>query len=105
MKLKFKNQKFQLDAVDAVASLFKGQEHENATFSILKNFDGDQIKFADNHFGNKILIDDKQMLENMHAVQKRNLLRPTDDISEKKFCIEPLNFNLSRLNNDKEKTN
>lgn len=88
MKLKFKNQKFQLDAVDAVASLFKGQEHENATFSILKNFDGDQIKFADNHFGNKILIDDKQMLENMHAVQKRNLLRPTDDISEKKFCIE-----------------
>ena len=36
MKLKFKNQKFQLDAVDAVTSLFQGQEQENATFSILK---------------------------------------------------------------------
>ena len=88
MKLKFKNQKFQLDAVDAVTSLFQGQEDENATFSILKNFEGSQVKFADNHFGNKILINDKQMIENMHAIQKKNLLPPTNDISEKKFCIE-----------------
>lgn len=34
MKLKFKNQEFQTDAVNAAVELFKGQEKANMTFSI-----------------------------------------------------------------------
>ena len=34
MKLKFKNQQFQTDAVDSVADLFKGQEKLRSTFEI-----------------------------------------------------------------------
>jgi len=36
MKLKFKNQSFQTDAVSAVADLFAGQEKNAATFSIVE---------------------------------------------------------------------
>ena len=88
MKLKFKNQEFQTNAVNAVVDLFKGQEEQNGTFSVIKDSIGDQMQFVEHQFGNDILIDNKKMLENMHEIQKRNLLPITDDIDEKKFCIE-----------------
>lgn len=88
MKLKFKNQKFQTDAVNAVVDLFRGQEEQNGIFSVIKDSVGNQIKFLEHQFGNNILIEDKKMLHNMHEIQKRNLLPITDDIDEKKFCIE-----------------
>ena len=88
MKLKFKNQEFQTNAVNAVVDLFKGQEGQNGTFSVIKDSIGDQMQFVEHQFGNDILIDNKKMLENMHEIQKRNLLPITDDIDEKKFCIE-----------------
>lgn len=37
MKLKFKNQDFQTEAVNSVADLFKGQEKANTTFSVDEN--------------------------------------------------------------------
>ena len=36
MKLKFKNQAFQMDAVNAVVDLFAGQEKTRSTFSVLE---------------------------------------------------------------------
>ena len=88
MKLKFKNQKFQTDAVNAVVDLFKGQEEQNGAFSVIKDSVGNQIQFLEHQFGNDILIEDKKMIQNMHEIQKRNLLPVTDSIDEKKFCIE-----------------
>lgn len=88
MKLKFKNQKFQTDAVNAVVDLFKGQEEQNGAFSVIKDSVGSQMQFSEHQFGNNILIENKKMLENMHEIQKRNLLPITDSIDEKKFCIE-----------------
>ena len=88
MKLKFKNQKFQTDAVNAVVDLFRGQEEQNSTFSVIKDSVGNQMQFLEHQFGNDILIEDKKMLQNMHEVQKRNFLPVTDSIDEKKFCIE-----------------
>ena len=57
MKLKFKNQEFQTEAVNSVADLFAGQEKSNMTFSIDDN--GGQIKLLQNDFGfgNKLEID------------------------------------------------
>ena len=87
MKLKFKNQAFQTDAVNAIADLFVGQEHKQSIFSVEQ--DNNTI-FMQNEFGigNAQLIDDETLLENMHAVQKRNCLPLTDDLFGKQFCVE-----------------
>ena len=49
MKLKFKKQDFQDDAVDTVAGLFKGQEKANMTFSVADN--SAQFNLLQNEFG------------------------------------------------------
>ena len=58
MKLKFKNQDFQTDAVNVVADLFAGQEKLQSSFSI----EASSKEFAfDGEFGigNKIAIDSR----------------------------------------------
>ena len=99
MKLKFKNQDFQTDAVNSVVDLFSGQEKTKGTFSVDNNG-------MDNFLGsmgvsNSMLIDRKKLVDNLHAVQRRNNLPLSDPdkaftfgvagISGKKipqFCIE-----------------
>ena len=88
MKLKFKNQQFQTDAVNAVADLFSGQEKMQSTFEITQ---GPQLSLVENELGigNGILISDEQLNENMHEVQKRNSLAPSDiQDGMRSFCIE-----------------
>lgn len=86
MKLKFKNQDFQTDAVNSVVDLFIGQEHTRSTFSVdsddMDNFLGDL------GVGNVLRINDAALAENMHAVQKRNSLPLTDKADSHQFCIE-----------------
>ncbi len=78
LKLKFKNQEFQTDAVNAVANLFKGQEQTNTTFSISNN--AAQQSFLQNElgFGNKLLIDNETLKVNLHAIQKEHSLPLTE---------------------------
>ena len=88
MKLKFKNQQFQTDAVNAVADLFSGQEKMQSTFEITQ---GPQLSLVENELGigNGILISDEQLNANMHEVQKRNSLAPSDiQDGMRSFCIE-----------------
>ena len=88
MKLKFKNQDFQTDAVNAVADLFQGHQKMRSTFEITQDA---QISFEQNDLGigNGISISDERLNENMHEVQRRNNL-PTSDIKDGmlSFCIE-----------------
>ena len=76
MKLKFKNQPFQTDAVNAVVDLFKGQENSRATFSIEK-YSKQLALESEFGIGNAIRIDRETLQKNMHAVQKRNNLPMT----------------------------
>lgn len=96
MKLKFKTQQFQTDAVGAVCDLFSGQEKSHATFSIVEE---QQISMMQNQFGvgNALLIDDDTLLSNMHDIQRRNKLPLTTDGFASKgeskeaaraFCVE-----------------
>lgn len=73
MKLKFKNQDFQTDAVNAVVDLFSGQENMRSTFTLQGD---DQFRLFENEFGigNRIIIDDKVLLANMNEIQRRNNL-------------------------------
>ena len=88
MKLKFKNQEFQNDAVNAVADLFDGQEKSTMTFSIDNN--GDQLRLIQNDFGlgNRLEIDNDTLISNMHTVQRRHKLPISRDYDKKQYSIE-----------------
>ena len=78
MRLKFKSQDFQTEAVNAVVELFKGQEKADMTFSIT-----DQQSFWEQNqgIGNRILISLETLNDNLHTVQKAHSL-PQTDISD-----------------------
>lgn len=87
MKLKFKDQSFQNDAVNAITSLFEGQENKKSTFGIVKE---KQISFAQNDYGigNALLLDDSKLIDNMNNIQRQNNLPLTDNLESNQFCIE-----------------
>lgn len=88
MKLKFKNQNFQTEAVNSVADLFTGQEKSSMTFSIDDN--AGQIRLLQNEFGfgNRLIIDDDTLISNMHQVQRRHKLPISRDFDSKQYSIE-----------------
>lgn len=81
MKLKFKNQDFQTDAVNSVVDLFAGQEKTRSTFSV--SLEKQFSMMNDYGIGNVLYIGSQTLSDNMHAVQKRNHLPMTD------FCEKP----------------
>ncbi|UQZ90633.1 type III deoxyribonuclease [Deltaproteobacteria bacterium Smac51] len=86
MKLKFKHQDFQTEAVNAVADLFIGQEKRYRQFDLN---DGRQSLFQGEYgFGNALLIDEATLLANLKAVQKRHNLPLSDSAADKRFCVE-----------------
>ena len=68
MKLKFKPQAFQTDAVAAVVDLFRGQDRRQDTFAITNEL---QSNFSYTGFGvvNALTIGDDRLLDNMRDVQ------------------------------------
>ena len=86
MKLKFKQQDFQTDAVNAVCALFDGQQQQSTIFSIEQN--RGQIKLFNTGVANGLYISDKDIIANMQMVQKNNLLPQTDDLQGRQFSIE-----------------
>lgn len=86
MKLKFKNQAFQMDAANAVVDLFAGQEKTRSTFSVMEEA---QTNFLNElGQGNALYIDQETLTANMHTVQKRNNLPLTPTAEGCQFCIE-----------------
>lgn len=86
MKLKFKNQDFQTDAVNAVVDLFTGQEKTRSTFSVVE--EKQMSLMNDLGVGNALFIDGQAISDNMHTVQKRNRLPMTPNAEDMQFCIE-----------------
>ena len=86
MKLKFKSQDFQTQAVNAVVDLFSGQEKTKSTFSVVDERQTSLL--LEMGQGNALYIDQETMTANMHAVQKRNNLPLTATAEDCQFCIE-----------------
>lgn len=87
MKLKFKQQDFQTDAVNAVCALFDGQQRQTSTFSMERS-GGQTELFADIGVSNALFLDDERIIANMRAVQRKNLLPQTDDLQGRQFSVE-----------------
>ena len=87
MKLKFKEQDYQLDAVKAVCDLFEGQKIKDSVFTVTNPTN---IPFAvpETTVANHLTLSDEQILENMHCVQENHQLMTTDDLKGRQFSIE-----------------
>jgi type III restriction enzyme len=94
MKLQFEdNLDYQLDAIEAVADLFKGQDICRTEFTVTyRAGDSSQgslgITESDLGIGNRLQLLDDEILENMCAIQLHNGLRPSDSLSSGDFTVE-----------------
>lgn len=94
MKLQFESSlDFQLAAIDAVCDLFRGQEVCRTEFTVTMPRDPQQ-QFEgtadDLGVGNRLQLLDTQLLANLHAVQLRHGLKPTDELkaTDYNFTVE-----------------
>lgn len=89
MKIKFKEQKFQLDAVKSVVDCFRGQTNESSKFTLdrgrtKKDLEGQAYFLQQEGFKNKpIVISEDDVLENIQKVQLKNGLKPSDKLEGK----------------------
>lgn len=94
MKLKFVDQQYQTDAVNAICDIFDGCEVKDSLFTIEVN-SPDQLNYdssegVDYFIGhsNKLSIDDFKMLENVQKIQERNDIQISKDLQNRNFTIE-----------------
>ena len=87
MKLKFKKQDFQEDAVKNVVDLFKGCASAPSTFSVEKFDVVDYSKDELLGYANNLDLSMEQIQANLKEVQDRNLL-PLTELKELRFNIE-----------------
>ena len=92
MKLHFEpNLDYQLQAVEAVCDLFRGQELCRSTFTVSRaSANGAFLPGMQNDLGvgNRLLLLDDELLKNLHAVQLRNGLPPSRSLASSDFTVE-----------------
>ena len=93
MKLRFEpDLDFQLQAVEAVCDLFRGQEICRAEFTVTRDRGDPQARlaFAENDLGigNRLTLLDDEILANLRHIQLRNGLAPSDGLTSGDFTVE-----------------
>ena len=93
MKLRFESDlDFQLEAVDAVCDLFRGQEVCRTEFTVTFASPScrKQLAFGESDLGvgNRLTLLDEQILENLNDVQLRNGLSPSASLGSGDFTVE-----------------
>ena len=89
MKLHFEpNLDYQLQAIEAVCDLFRGQEVCRTEFTVT----GQQLGFAEIEsnlgIGNRLQLLDDEILKNLHDIQLRNGLPPSPSLASGDFTVE-----------------
>ena len=85
------DQKHQVEAVEAVTDLFRGQEFMNAEFAAVTGkglYEGQVLSIG---HANGLHLSPKQLLENLHAIQEENSLPATGALTDgrlRDFTIE-----------------
>ena len=93
MKLHFEpNLDFQLQAIEAVCDLFRGQEICRTEFTVTRDPTEPQARlaFAQHDFGigNRLTLLDEEILSNLNAIQLRNGVPPSDGLDSGDFTVE-----------------
>ena len=94
MRLHFEDDlDYQKTAIDSVVSLFKGQEISRSEFTVtFQPESGPNLSLGMEEsqlgIGNKLLLIDEDLEENLHKVQLENGLRSTEMLASRDFTIE-----------------
>ena len=93
MKLHFEpNLDFQLQAIEAVCGLFRGQEICRTEFTVTRDPAEPQARLAfaqnDLGIGNRLFLLDDEILQNLNAIQLRNGVPPSDVLDSGDFTVE-----------------
>ena len=93
MKLRFEaDLDFQLQAMEAVCDLFRGQEICRTEFTVTRDPAGPQARMAflenDLGIGNRLTLLDNEILENLKDIQLRNGLSPSEILDSGDFTVE-----------------
>ncbi len=93
MKLHFEsNLDYQLQAIDAVCDLFRGQETCRTEFTVTLDAADKQSRLgfaeSDLGIGNRLTLLDDELVANLNAVQLRNGLPPTASLASGDFTVE-----------------
>lgn len=93
MKLHFEpNLDYQLQAIEAVADLFRGQEICRTEFTVTRDAlsPQGQLGLSDNELGigNRLSLLDVEIVANLRDIQLRNALKPTEGLKSGDFTVE-----------------
>lgn len=93
MKLHFEpNLDYQLQAIESVCDLFRGQEICRTEFTVTMKLPDQQLSLGvadtDMGLGNRLTLVDDQLLENLRSVQLRNGLAPSSTLVSGDFTVE-----------------
>lgn len=81
MKIKFDTLDYQTDAVNSAVNIFEGQLIKESNFTITNNeLQGTLLTEDGIGIGNRVIINDEQMLKNVNKVQILNHIAPSDII-------------------------
>ena len=93
MKLHFEpNLDYQLQAVEAVCGLFRGQETCRTEFTVTQDATDKQMRMAfaanDLGIGNRLTLLDDELLKNLDDIQLKNGLQPSGTLASGDFTVE-----------------
>jgi len=93
MKLHFEpNLDYQLQAIESVCDLFRGQEICRTEFTVTMKLPDQQLTLGvadtDKGLGNRLTLVDDQLLDNLRSVQLRNGLAPSSTLASGDFMVE-----------------
>ena len=94
MKLKFVDQPYQADAVNAICDIFDGCEVKDSIFTIDTSHGNGQISIGGEGisyllgYGNRLSIDDFRMLDNLQEIQSNNNIQMSNTIQGRNFTVE-----------------
>lgn len=94
MKLHFEdNLDYQQAAIDSVVSLFKGQEISRSEFTVTFRTESSPnlslgMEESQLGIGNRLLLVDEEIEENLRQVQLKNGLKPTEKLASGDFTVE-----------------
>lgn len=94
MKLHFEDDlDYQKAAIDSVVSLFKGQEISRSEFTVTFRPDASPnmslgMEESQLGIGNRLLLVDEEIEDNLRQVQLKNGLRPTESLDSGDFTVE-----------------
>ena len=93
MKLHFEpDLDYQLQAIESVCDLFRGQEICRTEFTVTMKLPDQQLTLGvadtDKGLGNRLTLVDDQLLDNLRSVQLRNGLAPSGTLASGDFTVE-----------------